>query len=374
MAAAWGVPAAWDISAAAPSLAAVAPSAACYGHSPDGTNVSAPSGDFGIGGPSAAAAVAGGGADRGLRGLNGWTVVWVGERAFRAPVAIKEQLESIGFLVKVYRSHEKCCRALDKKSHIAPTNVFVVSEVDSEPLMAYLRTRNARHLHIIVDADASTNPASANLLASSPACPQDSSVVVAFGWDEVLVALRDFAAQVSAQQPAAASMAHHSGGFGVPVEAASSSSLAWPRAAAGAPPIQGAPRSAGGSEMGAASGTPWTLVWVSDQAFKPAAGGQKIKLESLGCQVKGYKTHKNAARALDKKRALLRTVVLVSGVEAAPLLAYFSSRPELGATPVVVEAGPRAVPVRENATTKVAEDFEAALAAVWEIAADPGFS
>merc|ERR1719262_1913124 len=90
-----------------------------------------------------------------------------------------------------------------------------------------------------------------------------------------------------------------------------------------------------------AGGTPWTLVWISDQAFKPAAVGLKVKLESLGCQVKGYKTHKNAARALDKKRTLVRTVVLVSGAEAPQFLAYMAGRPEIGQTQVVVEASNR---------------------------------
>ncbi|CAE8727170.1 unnamed protein product, partial [Polarella glacialis] len=123
-----------------------------------------------------------------------------------------------------------------------------------------------------------------------------------------------------------------------------------------------------------ASDNPWTLVWISDQAFKPTAVSLKGSLENLGCQVKGYKTHKNAARALDKKRALVRTVVLVSGAEAAPFLAYLAARPELGQTPIVVEASARAVPIREGPTCVVADGFEAACEAVWKIAADPGFA
>merc|ERR1712039_551982 len=96
----------------------------------------------------------------------------------------------------------------------------------------------------------------------------------------------------------------------------------------------------------------------------------------LGCQlpVKSYKSQKNAARALDKKRALVRTVVLVSGAEAAPFLAYFSSRPEIAATPVVVEASSQSVPVRESPMCKVVESFDAALTAVLQIATDPGFA
>merc|ERR1712039_931512 len=122
------------------------------------------------------------------------------------------------------------------------------------------------------------------------------------------------------------------------------------------------------TEPGAASDTPWTLVWVSDQAFKPAAGAQKAKLEALGCQVKGYKTHKNAARALDKKRALARTVVLVSGAEAAPFIAYLQGRPEISQTRVVVETSSRAVPVREGPTVMMVEDFDSAVQAVRRVA------
>merc|ERR1711974_38376 len=108
-----------------------------------------------------------------------------------------------------------------------------------------------------------------------------------------------------------------------------------------------------------------TLVWISDQAFKPSAVALKAQLESLGCQVKGYKTHKNAARALDKKRALVRTVVLVDGNEAAPFMAYLASRPEINKTQVVVEASTRAVSVQESLTCQVVESFDQAVAAVW---------
>jgi hypothetical protein len=67
--------------------------------------------------------------ERSGRILNGWTVIWVGERAFRASMATKEQIEVAGFLLKIYRSHDKCRRALDKKAHLSPTTVYVVSEV-----------------------------------------------------------------------------------------------------------------------------------------------------------------------------------------------------------------------------------------------------
>eukprot|EP00439_Symbiodinium_sp_Y106_P084818 s1553_g26.t1 len=123
-----------------------------------------------------------------------------------------------------------------------------------------------------------------------------------------------------------------------------------------------------------ASENSWTLVWISDQAFKPTAVSLKTQLEGLGCQVKGYKTHKNAARALDKKRALVRTVVMVTGAEAPPFLQYIASRPELTSTPVVVEATSRSIPVRESPTVQVCDSFDAAANAVWKVAHEPGFA
>jgi len=323
-------------------------------------------GVFAVSSASANTAMMSGGGERALRALNGWTVVWVGERAFRAPASVKERIETIGFLVKIYRSHDKCSRALDKKHQVPNTNVFVMSELDAEPLLRYLQSRGARNMHFVVDADGSTNPAAAQMLASSPSCPEDSSIVVVFSWEEVLGALRSISIQASTQQ-AMGGGCMMGGAMGSDQMEASQD-----LSATGMSPM--GREGALSAEPGAASDTPWTLVWVSDQAFKPAAGGQKAKLEALGCQVKGYKTHKNAARALDKKRALVRTVVLVSGTEAAPFLAYLGSRPEIGNTPVVVEASSRSVPVRESSTCKVVDSFEAAIASVWQIAADPGFA
>lgn len=309
-----------------------------------------------------------GGAGGGSRQSNGYTVVWIGERAFRAPATMKEQIENIGFQVKIYRSHDKCCRALDKKSNVASTNTFVVSEGDTEPMLAYLRSRKARRLHIVVDADASPNPLLMQRIASSAACPEESSIVVSTHWEEVLAALRDIGAQVSLMMPQAMG--------GAVAGAAANGAMGGGGAAPVASGAEGVAQAAEAKQAGAgaeASDTPWTLVWVSDQAFKPAAGAQKAKLEALGCQVKGYKTHRNAARALDKKRLLVRTVVLVSGAEAAPLMAYLSSRPEISQTMVVVEASSRSQTVRESPTCKVAEDFESALGVVWQVASDPGF-
>ncbi|CAK9042132.1 unnamed protein product [Durusdinium trenchii] len=118
---------------------------------------------------------------------------------------------------------------------------------------------------------------------------------------------------------------------------------------------------------------PWTLVWISDQAFKPTAVSLKTQLESLGCQVKGYKTNKNAARALDKKRGLVRTVVMVTAAEALPFLQYLSSRPELASTPVVVEATRGYGSIPKSPSVQVCESFDAAAKAVWTVAHEPGF-
>lgn len=139
----------------------------------------------------------------------------------------------------------------------------------------------------------------------------------------------------------------------------------------------GSPVSRATSTQGADSPTSkrgWTVIWVSDQAFKPAAAPQKTQLEGLGCQVKGYKTQKNAARALDKKRAVAKTVMLVSAAEAASLMTYLQSRPELGTIPVVILANGRtAVNKYEGPHCAIAENFEIAMARVLQVAADLGY-
>lgn len=298
------------------------------------------------------------------KSFNGWSAIWVGERAFRAPASMKEQVEGIGFLLKIYRSHEKCARALDKKAHVAPTNVFVVSELDAEPMAAYLLGRGATDLRIIVDsAPAAPGTPQGPPVSTLNVCPRDSSVTFASSWDEVVAQLR--AVHLEAAQLPISPRGGQPGNLD-----------ASPRGQVSVPTT---PMSAGclsptlGQDV--LGETPWTLVWISDQAFKPAATSLKAQLEALGGQVKGYKTHKNAARALDKKRALVRTVVLVSGAEAAPFLAYLQSRPELGQTKVVVEASARASPMHNVASQscEVADGFDGAVAAIKKAVADAGF-
>jgi len=295
--------------------------------------------------------------DRPSQPLNGWTVVWIGEQAFRAPAALKDQIEAIGFMIKIYRSHDKCCRALDKKKDISPTNVFLIAEADSHPMLSYLCQRNSQDLRIVVHG-APQQPAGAQALSSRLPCPEDSTVTVACSWDEVLSALRTLSSEVSMSmptRPTASQQQSPTNSLHVEVDAA--------------------PAVTSPSSNGQAPGDlPWTVIWISDQAFKPAAVPMRAQLEVLGCQVKGYKTHKNAARALDKKRALVRTVVLVSGADAAPFLAYLGSRPELSGTQIVAETSSSSVPIRKTPTCQVVEGFEAAVAAVRRVATDPNFT
>eukprot|EP00929_Paragymnodinium_shiwhaense_P021903 TRINITY_DN14159_c0_g1_i2.p1 TRINITY_DN14159_c0_g1~~TRINITY_DN14159_c0_g1_i2.p1 ORF type:complete len:825 (-),score=172.67 TRINITY_DN14159_c0_g1_i2:156-2630(-) len=300
-------------------------------------------------GPADGTVVAGG---RPVRALSGWTAIWVGERAFRAPASMKEQMESIGFLVKIYRSHDKCCRALDKKPHISTTSAFVVSEVDAVPMLSYLQGRGFGDMRIVVDCDASAPPAP-ELLAELEQLEhtEDLNVSVGRSWDEVLAKLRAMNLEMPARDPA------------------------WDSAKGDGDEDLNTPSAGAMGTLGEGGiGAPWTLIWISDQAFKPAAVQLKATLENLGCQVKGYKTHRNAARALDKKRALVRTIVLVSGAEAASFLAYLASRPELAATRIVVEANARSVPVRETETCEVADGFENAVEVLRRISSEPGFA
>jgi len=270
-------------------------------------------------------------------------------------------------LLKVYRSCDKCCRALDKKATVPPTNAFLLAAAETEAMFQYLCNRGAGNFRIVVDAEASS-PAEVQHLISGIVHPSESSVIIARSWDEVLAALNSVNMEASS--------------FCLP--STSDVRQTVDEAEALDHKVQSAPPSGSGAALGGelalgggpamASDAPWTLVWISDQAFKPAATSLKAQLESLGCQVKGYKTHKNAARALDKKRALARTVVLVTGAEAAPFLAYLCARPEIASTQVVVEVSARTAGVRESPTCQVVETFDAAVAAVWKIAADPGFS
>jgi len=309
--------------------------------------------------------------------------------------AKKEQIGQEGFLVKVYRSQDKCCRALGKKAAIPKNTVFLVSEAESRPLVAYLRDHDASDLQVIVDAESGA-PADFERLQEELGLPPDGmhTVSLARSWDDIVCVLRSIASMACCMAgtapgfmvPASAfgacegivgekavpeMAAPEPGARGKHQEVSKKGGAAASGAAAACTPAAGAGAGADGQADGAEG--KWTLLWVSELAFKPSAVSLKARLEALGCQVKGYKAHRNAARALDKKRALTRTIALVSAGEAVPLLAYFTSRPELGTVPAVVESAPRATSVRSSDSGEVVEDFEAALVAIQRMAAGAGF-
>lgn len=328
--------------------------------------------------------------DAGVRGLTGWTVIWVGERAFRASGAKKDQIGQEGFLVKVYRSQDKCCRALGKKAAIPKNTVFLVSEAESRALIAYLWEHSAGDLQVIVDADGGTGDP--ERLCEELGLPEDHShgVAIARSWDDIMCILRNIATVACCMAGSAAGFMAPVGAYGVcempaleepaaPEPSGGGGRQKEPPKGDGGAPAATAPAgasSAGADAVANADGADgkWTLLWVSELAFKPSAVALKARLEALGCQVKGYKAHRNAARALDKKRTLTRTIALVSSGEAVPLLAYFASRPELGSVPSVVESAPRGASVRSSEHVEVVEDFEAAVVAIQRIAAGAGFT
>jgi len=376
--------------------------------------------------------------DRGQRNFNGWTVIWVGDRPPKSQAVLKEQIEAIGFLVKNYRSSEKCSRALDKKALLPGTSVFVIWQGDAPAMLTYLQGRGASGLRIIIEQDPNSYP------EELPVMP-DCFITWAANWDEVLVCLeavsREASCQLFALPPTSEFAAEfmpagdYTADYGVdisqcgadlsqcggseyapmapygaaatlcpmpaqvsvgsapcgcssgqvtstvpsapsfPVAPVSSSAAPGTGAAdqdrlAAVADVDGADE---GDAAAVGGGWPWTLIWISEQAFKPAAAPLKKQLETLGGQVKGYKTNKNATRALDKKRALTRTIVLVSGAEASAFMQYLGTRKELANTRVVVEASNRSPPVRATATCEIAEDFDQSLAIIRQIANDAEF-
>jgi len=351
--------------------------------------------------------------ERPQRSFNGWTVIWVGDRPPKSQSQLKEQIEVIGFLVKHYRSHDKCSRALDKKALLPGTSVFLVSQSDAPALLTYLQGRGASGLRIIIEQDPNVYPPDVPVL---PEC----LVSWAPSWAEVLGELeavsREASCQLFALPPQGATMGHAelapcelcagAAEFAMPPYVAQTTLCPMPGAVS-APcvcpagqvtatvpsstttysvpqanaPMTATPGGPTGSadvdiddgESVAGGGYPWTLIWISEQAFKPAAAPLKKQLEALGGQVKGYKTNKNATRALDKKRALTRTIVLVSGAEASAFMQYLTGRKDLIGTRVVVEASSRSAPVKSTTTCEIAEDFEKALAVIRRIANDPEF-
>jgi len=239
--------------------------------------------------------------------------------------------------------------------------------------------RGATDLRLVVEAGGAEE---AKDVASWFSCPADAICTIAGSWDEVMSCLRAVSAEVASRAPldqAMGTMTNVAAQLqAAPPRTVPMSEVAQARPAISMTQVNGGAQTGTGLpfvfQFSQTDMNPWTLIWISDQAFKPAATALKTQLEALGGQVKGYKTHKNAARALDKKRALARTVVLVAGPEAAPFLAYLGSRPELANTRVVVEANSRSVPIREGPFVEVADSFEGSLMAVQRIVNEPTFS
>ncbi|CAL1142578.1 unnamed protein product, partial [Cladocopium goreaui] len=99
-----------------------------------------------------AASVAGAAAAGAAGSAGQCSLVWIGERAFRAQANEKEELENLGFTVKIYRTHDRCSRVLDKKSTLAATTVFLLSEAEASPMLEYLQKRGASGLRVLVVA------------------------------------------------------------------------------------------------------------------------------------------------------------------------------------------------------------------------------
>lgn len=240
-----------------------------------------------------------------------FTVFWVGERAFRAAPAKKEQVASMGFRIRIYRNHEKCRRAVEKEPQALATSVFVASAADAEPLVTFLSTLSEHGGVWVVVENTSGSPTSRTdieQVASLFPEGSGSQVVAANTWEEILATLGSFGADAIAS------------GVAVHATAASLATSKEPIP----PRVQ--------------PDNVWTLFWVNDNAFKPGNTWQRAELEALGCQVKGYKTQRNAGRALDKKKIVGKCVVLVSVAEAAAMGKYLQQRPDLDSVKVVIEA------------------------------------
>jgi len=303
--------------------------------------------------------------------MNGWTVMWVGENAFRSTPSIRGQIEGLGFMVKVYRTHDKFCRMLSKKQpDMMPNYVFVISHEEVEPILAYFTERHvtsgaapgssAGAFRVVIEA---RSMAEAQGVSERLSFPENCMVTIAGSWEEVILSLHAMSSEISMQllcAPAAMSKC-------IEPSVPSAETTLEASAGSGTALEESLPAGSGG----------WTLIWVSDQAFKPTATNLKVQLETLGGMVKGYKTNKNATRALDKKRALPRTVVLVVASEAPQFLTYLQGRPELADTRVVVESQSRAghaALLPTTATCEIADGFEDAINVVRRIVSHPSFT
>merc|ERR1712048_451969 len=142
----------------------------------------------------------------------------------------------------------------------------------------------------------------------------------------------------------------------------------------GFPEYHGVAKSKNDSNRGNTTSFASTIIWISDLAFKPSAAPLRVQLESLGGQLKCYKTHQNAARALDKKRTITPTIIVTSSIDAVPLLTYLDTRKELKVVRIIVDTSTSEKPLPAHAARKceVVPDFEHVLESLRHVAADTG--
>ena len=121
--------------------------------------------------------------------------------------------------------------------------------------------------------------------------------------------------------------------------------------------------------------TPWTLIWVSEHAFKQASESAAKVFETLGCKVKRFRTSDKATIALGKKAGISNTILLVTQEQARGMANFLTARGLVEDVPLVVLG---------NSTTQhglpptyplsIAESCEDALDIVKAIAVQYGFA
>jgi hypothetical protein len=70
--------------------------------------------------------------------LNGWTVIWCDEMAFKATSHVKrDELEGMGIRVKAHKTAERCIRSLDKRAKKLSTSAEELPPVGFSILRAF---------------------------------------------------------------------------------------------------------------------------------------------------------------------------------------------------------------------------------------------
>jgi len=122
--------------------------------------------------------------------------------------------------------------------------------------------------------------------------------------------------------------------------------------------------------------TPWTLIWVSEHAFKQPSESTAKVFETLGCKVRRYRTSDNAIKAMEKKAEISNTILLVTKLQSRGMADFLAMRGLVEEVPLVVLGKPLAVqhslpPMYPFA---IAESCEDALDVVKAIAVQFGFA